>query len=475
MTDNNFNDQMNLFCNELWKEMQQKFPLKRPLEDKEKLNQLIKLGNEIEKKRGKPEALNLTYKYNELSRQLGTNDNPLISDNVYISRANENLIHLVDAIKETNNNNAPTDIYEWTANICTKMETSEASREFKDFIIEFTGKENVEKMFPRPEPVVEKKKEFSTTSKDHKVRIEQWMEHVGLKDDANALIDKYGLLVAYEIVQTSMQAPADMTKATDGKFKSSKNTIKYFLDNDVPAEKLVMIPDLDAETVDLSLYSVKKPMEVSSKIAPLPEVPTIEIPSVVSTLPSASQLSAADIQKAHYASLMKNSVKLDGIADEEVKAAVDFAFKEAVRCQTDDMEAWTGNFRFNLTKALGLEEIAKDQDEYKKWSKNIITNSNNAVEVSAAGNPDEALTEQIDAYSRVVSNQKLRVDLVSMSAKDTLNADVYFKDRQLQKKLEAREAKKAAKEARKAERAENRKEKIEEIRAFFKGGKSILD
>lgn len=223
MSDNVFNDQVDLFCNELWKEMQQKFPLERPLKDKEKRNQLMELGKEIEKKAGTREAIYLSQKYNELSSQLGTNDNPLTSDNVYIHGANENLIHLVDTIKETNNNNSPTDIYEWTANICDKMENSEASQEFKRFVTEFAGKENVEKMFPRPEPVVEidpKKKE----------KIEKWMKAVGLEDKADEMIQAYGDKT-YAVVQNAMANPADMTKLTDGTYRNSKNTLLYLLEN----------------------------------------------------------------------------------------------------------------------------------------------------------------------------------------------------------------------------------------------------
>ena len=110
--------------------------------------------------------------------------------------------------------------------------TSDIAKTFKDCPL--TPK-------PEPEPVVEKPKWFETTSKDHQVRIEQWMEHVGMKDQAQALIDKYGLPVAYEIVQTSMQAPADLKEASDGTFRSSKGSIQYFLENEVSAEKLVNI------------------------------------------------------------------------------------------------------------------------------------------------------------------------------------------------------------------------------------------
>ena len=239
MSDNVFNDQVDLFCNELWKEMQQKFPLERPLKDKEKRNQLIELGNEIKKKIGTREALNLTHKYNELSNQLGTNDNPLTSDNVYIDGANENLIHLVDTIKETNNNNAPTDIYEWTANICAEMENSKASQDFKNFIIEFAGKENVEKMFPRPEPIVEidpKKKE----------KIENWMKAVGLEGKADEMIQAYGDK-AYALVQNAMANPKNMAEITDGTYRNSKNTLLYLLENKETMKEKV--GDVDVLTI----------------------------------------------------------------------------------------------------------------------------------------------------------------------------------------------------------------------------------
>jgi hypothetical protein len=324
---------------------------------------------------------------------------------------------------------------------------------------------------PEPEPVVEKPNWFETTSKDHQVRIEQWMEHLGMKDQAKALIDKYGLPVAYEVVQTAMQSPADMIKATDGKFKNSKDTIKYFLDNDVTAEKLETIPDLDAETIKASLDSVKKP-EPIVRPEPLPTI-SIGLPGATVSKP---KLSEADMKKVHYAALMRDTLKLDGIDEAEIKAATDVAFKANLDNTYVNMESWTGAFKYNLVTALGLEEIAKDKSVYRNWASAIDDCSKRALETSASSKTSEELKGQVEIYTTEVNKKTLKSDLAGMSGTETLNPETYFKDRQVQKKLEAREAKKAEREAKKAERTENRQERRDNLKEWFNNSfKSVTD
>ena len=117
---------------------------------------------------------------------------------------------------------------------------------------------------PEPEPEVEleapapaqKPRGMATKSKDPRKRIDEWMEYLGKADQAQALVDKYGLEVAHKICQQSMLAPADLKDVTGGTSLSSKNAVQYFLDNEVSPDKLATIPGLDAEKVEASLKSV---------------------------------------------------------------------------------------------------------------------------------------------------------------------------------------------------------------------------
>jgi hypothetical protein len=321
---------------------------------------------------------------------------------------------------------------------------------------------------PEPEPVVEKPNWFETTSKDHQVRIEQWMEHVGMKDQAKDLIAKYGLPVAYEIVQTSMQSPKDVATATDGAFRNSKDSIKYFLDNSVNVEKLATLPDLDIEKVKASILSTRP--------EPLAKGPTIEMPSRVVSVPSDPKLSQFDAQKVQYAAIMRDTLKLEGIDENEIKAAVDVAFKANLDNTSVDMESWTGAFKYNLVKALGLEEIAKDKNVYRNWAIVLNDCSESVLETSATGKTSEELKDQVEIYTTEVNKKTLKSDLAGMSGTETLNPETYFKDRQVQKKLEAREAKKAEREAKKAERTENRQERRDNLKEWFNNSfKSVTD
>ena len=137
-------------------------------------------------------------------------------------------------------------------------------REYLEYLTELEGFISQYPSRVKPEPMVEKPVlGMSTTSKDHRVRIDQWMEHLGKKDQAQTLVDKYGLDVAYAICQQSMLSPKNIKDVTGNASLSSKNAVQYFLDNDVSAEKLAKIPTLNEDIVKASLDSVKpaKPVE----------------------------------------------------------------------------------------------------------------------------------------------------------------------------------------------------------------------
>ena len=102
--------------------------------------------------------------------------------------------------------------------------------------------------------------------------------------------------------------------------------------------------------------------------------------------------------------------------------------------------------------------------------------SKKAIETSATGKTSEELKDQVEIYTTEVNKKTLKGELASMSATETLNPETYFKDRQVQKKLEAREAKKAEREAKKAERAENLQERRDNLKEWFNNtAKSIVD
>ena len=140
------------------------------------------------------------------------------------------------------------------------------------------------------------------------------------------------------------------------------------------------------------------------------------------------------------------------------------------------MESWTGAFKYNLVKALGLEEIAKDKNVYRNWAIVLNDCSESVLETSATGKTSEELKDQVEIYTTEVNKKTLKSDLAGMSGTETLNPETYFKDRQVQKKLEAREAKKAEREAKKAERIENRQERRDNLKEWFNNSfKSVTD
>ena len=147
--------------------------------------------------------------------------------------------------------------------------------------------------YPRqPEPVIEepvvekpmpKPLGMATTSKDHRVRIDQWMAYLGKADQAQALVDKYGLEVAYKICQQSMLAPADLKDVTGGTSLSSKDAVQYFLDaeitpefleNETGAKALAEALGLDTAVVQESVWSANRELFLE----PTLETGEIEIP-----------------------------------------------------------------------------------------------------------------------------------------------------------------------------------------------------
>lgn len=212
---------------------------------------------------------------------------------------------------------------------------------------------------------------YSPNTKDHVERIKKWMEHIGLGDKAQELIDKYGVELAHSIVQNSLMRPKDMTNATDGKFKSSKKTIEYFINNDVSADKLAQIPGVDESFVNLSLASRPNAKRLEF---PEPIEPTISTLNIepIKIDPSSISFFDKDQRPAYVAylkkELLKKGVKVDGekLTEEQISQALDKALRETMESNVkDDFNTdgtkgqWAGVLRHKFWENMG---VANDTD-----------------------------------------------------------------------------------------------------------------
>ena len=95
---------------------------------------------------------------------------------------------------------------------------------------------------------------------------------------------------------------------------------------------------------------------------------SIEFPREAVSKPSAPQLSQSDEQKVHYASLMKDSVKLEGIEDSEIKAAVDVALCDKDGNDFDFGTKYHDNHR--------NRDLTKEQKENRKTLLKLMRTQN---------------------------------------------------------------------------------------------------
>ena len=381
---------------------------------------------------------------------------------------------------------------------------------------EAVNSENIEKMFTRPEPIVEidpKKKE----------KIKNWMKSVGLEDKSDAMIQAYGDK-AYAVVQNAMAGPNNLKKVTGREFKTSKEALQFLLDNEkdlkekvgdvdvltiagekkraldnfndsfmdelskrgtaIPKEgyasllaalktkpntyaDLLVAMDKVAnergfdmekvkETKDLltDFYenkyqdvmknntSVKKLEKgiIMPEINEMVEVPEVVSPEKLVEVPG-YDLSKADMDKVKYASAMLGELKINGVDDAKMAEAINKAFKESMKNGIADMEAWRGNFRYNLTQELDLERKANgDKDKYTEM-------------MYALAGTDKMVAESLDtlpnnkveylSFVDTVNKVNLAKDIADIKPEMAQNADNQEKVEKVETKVSRREKFKA--------------------------------
>ena len=86
------------------------------------------------------------------------------------------------------------------------------------------------------------------------IKIEGWLRRVNIDvSKAQDLIDKYGLENTMKLVQEALMAPHPIAKHLDGVTRSSRNTINYFLENDITAEDIATITKTNIDTVKANM------------------------------------------------------------------------------------------------------------------------------------------------------------------------------------------------------------------------------
>ena len=87
---------------------------------------------------------------------------------------------------------------------------------------------------------------FTYTKEDIKkeTKMHKWFVNRNIKLDTkliDTMIEKYGIDIAYDLALKSMMEPAKLMKNTDGKWRNSRKSICYFIDEDISDEKIAKI------------------------------------------------------------------------------------------------------------------------------------------------------------------------------------------------------------------------------------------
>ena len=316
---------------------------------------------------------------------------------------------------------------------------------------------------PEPEPEVEleapapapKPRGMATTSKDKRVRIDQWMAHIGKSsEDAQALVDKYGIEVAHAICQQAFIGPANLKDVTDGKSMNTKNAIQYFLDNEVSADKLATIPGLDAEKVEASLQSVRPEPKVEQREAiTLDEPISLSDVELKTPQPTAEQVSL-DQQKVLFATLLKKDLQLASIPQDRVDLAIDMAFARSLEGDAANFEEWAFNFRQDLVQNLGGEKaFANKEADYNQ----LCATFADAKTAVVTGNVPDDISAHTATFESMVVRNNLHMDLAGMEpSTPILTSEMYRQTVRFNKAMERQEKR----EERKGQRDERRAEEL---------------
>lgn len=227
--------------------------------------------------------------------------------------------------------------------------------------------QTVPKEQEQPTPTEQKPQydNWSPNTKDHEERIKKWMEHIGIGDKSQDMIDKYGVELAHKIVQEAMMGPASLTSATDGKYRSSKKTIEFFVDNEISEDKLATIPGVDKDFIAQSLGITKAKPEI--KVTPL----QAEAPKLDVNIPTIDLEGKADLDpRAIYVAKLKEQLTIKGFSQEEISQAVDEALTNTLKQSvTNDFAEgtggqWCGTFRLELENALGIKNGTHGKYDY---------------------------------------------------------------------------------------------------------------
>ncbi len=314
---------------------------------------------------------------------------------------------------------------------------------------------------PEPEPAarpVPRPRGMQTTTKDHRERIDQWMAHLGKADQAQTLVDKYGLDVAYAICQQSMLQPANMKDITGGTMLGSRDAVQYFLDNDVSADNLAKIPGLNAEIVEASLQSVRPEPEIE-KVEPveLTPLPGVELKT---PQPTAEQVSL-DQQRVLFATLLKKDLQLANIPQDRVDLAIDMAFARSLEGDAANFEEWAFNFRQDLVQNLGGEKaFANKEADYNQ----LCATFADAKTAVVTGNVPDDVSGHTATFEGMIERNNLHLDLAGMEpSTPILTSEMYRQTVRFNKAMERQEKREARKEQREERRAEELGITVEEL------------
>ena len=104
----------------------------------------------------------------------------------------------------------------------------------------------------------------------------QWFANRNIKLDTklvDKMIEKYGIDIAYDLALKSMMEPTKLMANTDGKWRNSRKSICYFIEEDVSDEKIAKITGRSLDEVK----SLKPTKENNEKVTKEPKDTEINV------------------------------------------------------------------------------------------------------------------------------------------------------------------------------------------------------